>query len=235
MPPETPTPEAEASPHYHGHRARLRGRFLAGGGEALPDYELLELILFGAVPRGDMKPLAKKLLAKFGSFAAVVTADAAQIMDVDGAGEAVAVALKSVDAAARRLARQQVESRPILGSWAALVDYCRVVMAHESIEQFRLLFLDRRNHLIADEMHQRGTVDHTAVYPREIVKRALELGAISVILVHNHPSGDPAPSKADITLTREIQKATSAVGITVHDHLVIGLHGEVSFKALGLM
>jgi DNA repair protein RadC len=234
MPPDKTPSDAGASPHQ-GHRARLRERFLAGGGDALPDYEMLELLLFGAVPRGDMKPLAKRLLARFGSFAAVVTADAARIMEVEGAGEAVAVTLKSIDAAAQRLARQQVENRPVLSSWQALIDYCRVVMAHDETEQFRLLFLDRRNYLIADEMHQRGTVDQTAVYPREIVKRALDLGAVALILVHNHPSGDPAPSKADIALTREIQKATAGVGVTIHDHLVIGRHGEVSFKALGLI
>lgn len=234
MPPDNSPSDAGASLHQ-GHRARLRERFLTGGGDALPDYELLELLLFGAVPRGDMKPLAKRLLARFGSFAAVVTADVAQITAVEGAGEAVAVTLKSIDAATKRLAKQQVENRPVLGSWQALIDYCRVAMAHEAVEQFRLLFLDRRNHLIADEMHQRGTIDQTAVYPREIVKRALDLGAAAIILVHNHPSGDPAPSKADIALTQAVQAATAAVGITIHDHLVIGRHGEVSFKALGLI
>lgn len=235
MPPEPPPPDNGDTPHYHGHRARLRQRFMAGGGEALPDYELLELVLFGAVPRGDVKPLAKRLIARFGSFAGVITADPARIAAEEGAGEVVVATLKTIAAATRRLALQQVQNRPLLSSWQALIDYCRVSMAHEPVEQFRLLFLDRRHHLIADEVQQRGTIDHTAVYPREVVKRALELDATAIILVHNHPSGDPAPSKADISLTKDVQKATLAVGITVHDHLVIGRHGDVSFKSLGLL
>jgi DNA repair protein RadC len=235
MPPE-PTEKSETeAPHYHGHRARLRERFLSGDGDALPDYELLELVLFGAIPRGDVKPLAKRLIARFGSFAGVVAASPVQLSEVSGAGEVVIATLKTVAAASRRLARQQVQMQPLLSSWQALIDYCRVAMAHEPIEQVRLLFLDRRGHLIRDEIQQRGTIDHAPVYPREVTKRALELGAASLVLVHNHPAGDPTPSRADIAMTREVQKALAAVGISVHDHLVIGRQGEASFKTLGLL
>lgn len=223
------------APHYLGHRTRLRERLLAGGADALPDYELLELVLFGANARGDVKPLAKKLLARFGSFAAVLTADPAQLGAVDGVGPVAVATLKTIQAAARRLAREQARSAPVLAGWQAVLDYCRIAMAHEPIEQVRLLFLDRKNHLISDEVVQRGTIDHTPLYPREVVKRALEVGASALILVHNHPTGDPTPSKADIDMTRTLARAAEGVGISLHDHLVIGRQGHSSFKALGLL
>ncbi len=218
-----------------GHRERLRERFLKGGADAMPDYELLELTLFAAIPRRDTKPLAKALLARFGSFAEVIAAPRARLMDVKGCGESVASHLKIVEAAAQRLAKTRVIGRPALSSWAALLDYCTAAMAREQTEAFRVLFLDRKNILIADEVQNRGTIDHTPVYPREIVKRALELGASSLILVHNHPSGDPTPSRADIEMTREIASAAKALHIAVHDHLVIGRGGHASFKSLGLL
>jgi DNA repair protein RadC len=218
-----------------GHRERLRARFLAGGADAMPDYELLEMTLFAALPRRDTKPLAKALLARFGSFAEVIAAPRARLMEVKGVGEAVAGHLKIVEAAAHRLAKTRVIGQPALSSWTALLDYCTAAMARAQNEEFRVLFLDRKNVLVADEVQNRGTVDHTPVYPREIIKRALELGASAVILVHNHPSGDPTPSKADITMTREVANAARALGISVHDHLVIGRSGHASFKSLGLL
>lgn len=218
-----------------GHRERLRERFLKGGAEAMPDYELLELTLFGVIPRRDTKPLAKALLARFGSFAEVIAAPRARLLEVKGAGEAVANHLKIIEAAAHRLAKAKVIGRPALSSWAALIDYCTAAMAREAVEAFRVLYLDRKNILIADEVQNRGTIDHTPVYPREIVKRALELSATAIILVHNHPSGDPTPSRADIEMTREIEKAARALQIAVHDHLVIGRAGHASFKSLGLL
>jgi DNA repair protein RadC len=218
-----------------GHRERLRTRFLKGGADAMPDYELLELTLFAALPRRDTKPLAKALLARFGSFAEVIAAPRARLMEVKGVGEGVANHLKIVEAAAHRLAKTQVIGRPALSSWTALLDYCTAAMARSANEEFRVLFLDRKNVLIADEVQNRGTVDHTPVYPREIVKRALELSASAIILVHNHPSGDPTPSKADIAMTREIVAAAKALGLAVHDHLVIGRGGHASFKSLGLL
>jgi DNA repair protein RadC len=218
-----------------GHRQRLRARFLKGGADAMPDYELLELTLFAAVPRRDTKPLAKALLARFGSFAEVMAAPSARLLEVKGVGESIVQHLKIVEAAAQRLAKTKVMGRPALSSWTALLDYCTAAMARAQNEEFRVLFLDRKNVLIADEVQNRGTVDHTPVYPREIIKRALELGASSVILVHNHPSGDPTPSKADIAMTRDVAAAAKALGITVHDHLVIGRAGHASFKSLGLL
>jgi len=218
-----------------GHRERLRARFLNGGAEAMPDYELLEMTLFAALPRRDTKPLARALLARFGSFAEVISAPRARLLEVAGVGEAVANHLKIVEAAAHRLAKTKVMGRPDLSSWPALLDYCTAAMARAQNEEFRVLFLDRKNRLIADEVQNRGTVDHTPVYPREIIKRALELTASSVILVHNHPSGDPTPSKADIQMTREIVAAAKALSITVHDHLVVGRGGHASFKSLGLL
>jgi DNA repair protein RadC len=220
---------------HSGHRERLRARFLKGGAEAMPDYELLELTLFAAVPRRDTKPLAKTLLARFGSFAEVIAAPRERLREVDGVGESVAAHLKIVEAAAHRLAKTRVIGRPALSSWAALLDYCTAAMARGAKEEFRVLFLDRKNVLVADEVQSKGTIDHTPVYPREIVKRALELGATAIILVHNHPSGDPTPSKADIDMTRDIVKAALALGITVHDHLVIGRKGHASFKSLNLL
>jgi len=218
-----------------GHRERLRARFLKGGADAMPDYELLELTLFAAVPRRDTKPLAKALLARFGSFAEVIAAPAARLMEIKGVGMSVVQQLKIVEAAAHRSAKTQVINRPALSSWTALLDYCTAAMARVVNEEFRVLFLDRKNVLIADEVQNRGTVDHTPVYPREIVKRALELSASSIILVHNHPSGDPTPSKADIAMTREVVTAARTLGIAVHDHLVIGRAGHASFKSLGLL
>ena len=210
-------------------------RFLKGGADAMPDYELLELTLFAAIPRRDTKPLAKALMARFGSFAEVIAAPRARLMDVPGVGETVANHLKIVEAAAQRLAKSQVMGRPALSSWSALLDYCTAAMARSDKEEFRVLFLDRKNVLIADKVQNKGTVDHAPVYPREVVKRALELSASAIILVHNHPSGDPTPSKADIAMTREIVTAAKALGISVHDHLVIGRAGHSSFKSLGLL
>lgn len=233
--PFTPPRATAPDKGSEGHRERLRERFLKGGADAMPDYELLELTLFAALPRRDTKPLAKALLARFGSFAEVIAAPRARLMEVKGVGEAVANHLKIVEAAAHRLAKTQVIGRPALSSWTALLDYCTTTMARAQNEEFRILFLDRKNVLIADEVQNRGTVDHTPVYPREIVKRALELSASAIILVHNHPSGDPTPSKADILMTREIVAAAKALGLAVHDHLVIGRGGHASFKSLGLI
>jgi DNA repair protein RadC len=218
-----------------GHRERLRARFHKGGADALPDYELLELTLFAVIPRRDTKPLAKTLLKRFGSFAEVIAAPRERLMEVQGVGEAVANHLKIVEAAAQRLAKTKVMGRTVLSSWQALLDYCTAAMARAEKEEFRVLFLDRKNNLIADEVQHRGTVDHTPVYPREIVKRALELSSSAIILVHNHPSGDPTPSKADILMTREVVAAAKALSIAVHDHLVIGRGGHASFKSLGLL
>jgi DNA repair protein RadC len=225
---------AEA-PHYAGHRERLRERFLSGGANALPDYELLELVLFAAIPRRDVKQLAKALLAKFGSFADVIAAPRERLTELDGIGENVVAQIKIVEAAALRLSKTKVLGRPALSAWSALIDYCTAAMARASHEEFRILFLDRKNALIADEVQGQGTVDHTPVYPREIVKRALELSASAIILVHNHPSGDPTPSRADVEMTREVVAAGKALRIAVHDHIVVGRGGHTSFKALGLM
>jgi DNA repair protein RadC len=233
--PFTPPRAAATDNGSEGHRERLRARFLKGGADAMPDYELLELTLFAAMPRRDTKPLAKALLARFGSFAEVIAAPRARLMEVKGVGEGVANHLKIVEAAAHRLAKTNVIGRPALSSWSALLDYCTAAMARSANEEFRVLFLDRKNVLITDEVQNRGTVDHTPVYPREIVKRALELSASAIILVHNHPSGDPTPSKADILMTREIVGAAKALGLAVHDHLVIGRSGHASFKSLGLL
>ena len=222
-------------PHYRGHRERLRTRFLEGGANALPDYELLELVLFAAIPRADVKPLAKDLIDYFGGFAEVISAPKERLMEVSGVKDNVAAQLKIVEAAAMRLARGKVMNRPVLTSWQSLIDYCTASMARQTRESFRVLFLDRKNILIADEVQQTGTVDHTPVYPREIVKRALELSASALILVHNHPSGDPTPSRADIAMTQEIVAATKALKITVHDHLVIGRGRQASFRSLGLL
>jgi DNA repair protein RadC len=223
-------------PHYHGHRERLRERFLSSGAEALQDYELLELLLFAVIPRRDVKPLAKRMLAALGGLWAVTQAEPASLRQRFGLSDAVIAAIKTPGALALRMARQQVMDQPILSSWQKLLDYCAAAMAHEQVEQFRLLFLDRKNALIADEVQQRGTVDHTPVYPREVVRRALELGASAIILVHNHPSGDPAPSKADVEMTKHITAAAAAIGLHIHDHLIIGKGGRyVSFKSAGLM
>jgi DNA repair protein RadC len=221
--------------HHLAHRQRLRERFLKAGPAGLADYELLELLLFAAIPRRDVKPLAKALMQEFGGLAQVLSAPAEALTAVTGVGEVAAVILKSVQAAAIHLARAQVLDRPVISSWQAVIEYCRAAMAYEPVEQFRVLFLDRKNRLVADEAQQRGTVDHTPVYPREVVKRALELAASAVILVHNHPSGDPTPSQADIAMTKEVAKAAEALGVALHDHLIVSRSAHASFRALGLI
>ncbi|MBC7770339.1 MAG: DNA repair protein RadC [Phycisphaerales bacterium] len=226
---------AGEKPHYHDHRARLRQRFAEAGPSSLADYELLELFLFRAIPRQDTKPLAKALLQRFGTLDAVLAAPAQRIAEVNGAGPAVAQEIKLVQAMLERASKAELKQRTVISSWSQLVNYCRVSMAHEPREQFRVLFLDTKNQLIADEVMNQGTVDHAPVYPREVARRALELSAASVILVHNHPSGDPRPSAADIAITREIVAAANAVSVKVHDHLVIGRTGAESFKSLGLL
>jgi len=213
----------------------VRDKFIAAGADGLADYELLELLLFGPIPRRDVKPLAKDLIRRFGSFADVIAAPPERLREVEGVGDAVLAALKTVEAAALRLAKGKIVHKPALSSWEALLDYCAAAMGRTQTEEFRILFLDRKNVLLAEEVHQRGTVDHTPVYPREVVKRALELGASALILVHNHPSGDPTPSRADIAMTREVAMAAKALKIDVHDHLVIGRGKHASFKALGLL
>jgi DNA repair protein RadC len=228
-------PPAEPAPHHHGHRERLRARAARGGPGALPDYELLELHLFRSIPRGDVKPLAKALLARFGSLGAVLGASMEALKTVPGVGEAVALDLRLAHETALRLAREQVAARPVISSWTALLDYVRTALAHEPREQVRVLFLDRKNQLIADEVMNHGTVDHAPVYPREVARRALELSSSAVILVHNHPSGDPTPSSADIDMTKQVIDALRPLRIAVHDHLVVGRGGVASFKALGLI
>ena len=222
-------------PDNTGHRDRLRERFRKGGADALPDYELLELLLFRAIPRRDVKPLAKALLKHFGSFAEVISAPDERLLGVPGLGEAAITELRIVRAAAVRLLQGEVKQRDILASWSQVLGYCRAAMAFETKEQFRILFLDKRNHLISDEVQQRGTVDHTPVYVREVIKRALELSSTALILVHNHPSGDPAPSRADIDMTRTIVSTAKPLGILVHDHLIIAKGGHTSFKSKGLL
>ncbi len=225
----------DAEPHYRGHRERLRARFRDAGSEAVTDYELLELLLFRALPRRDVKPLAKALITKFGSFAETIAAPPQRLAEVPGLGEAAITEIKIVQAAAHRFARGEVKRRPVLSSWSAVLDYCRTAMAFAEKEQFRVLFLDKRNQLIADELQQVGTVDHTPVYPREVVKRALELSATAIILVHNHPSGDPTPSRADIQMTQAILGVARSLGIEVHDHIIVGREGHASFKGLRLI
>jgi DNA repair protein RadC len=224
-----------AIPHYAGHRERLRTRFLEAGEDALADYEILELVLFRAIPRRDVKPLAKALIARFGSFAEVIAAPVPRLREIDGLGEAAIAEVKIIEAAARRLARGTLRSRKQLSSFSDVLDYCRTTMALAEREEFRILFLDKRNCLIADEVQGRGTVDHTPVYPREVVRRALELASTAIILVHNHPSGDPTPSSADIRMTQSIMQVAEPLGITVHDHLIVGREGHASFKGLRLI
>lgn len=221
----------EDQPHA-GHRDRLRERFNAVGDAGVADYELLELILFRAIPRRDVKPLAKAMIARFGSFAETIAARPERLREIPGLGESAITDLKVVEAAARRLTRGIVKARPTLGSWTEVLDYCRAAMAFNEQEEFRILFLDKRNMLIGDEVQGRGTVDHTPVYPREVVRRALELGATALVLVHNHPSGDPTPSTADIRMTHEIIAIAKPMGIAIHDHLIVGRHGHSSLKAL---
>lgn len=220
----------DPKPHYLGHRDRARDRFSRLGGEALEDYELLEILLFRSIPRADTKGLAKSLLARFGSFSEVLGAPEHLLKEQKGVGENVARDLKIVAAAASRMARRQIGKRPVLGSWSNVIDYCHLAMAFEEREQFRILFLDKKNALLADEVQQVGTVDHTPAYPREVIRRALELSATALVLVHNHPSGDPTPSKADIDMTRTIEATAKPMGIVVHDHLIIGKSGHVSMR-----
>jgi DNA repair protein RadC len=230
-----PVDESQERPHYHGHRDRLRQRFLTQGEAALDDYELLELLLFSAIPRRDVKPLAKDLLKGCNGLWGVVNAPEQLLRNRYGLGDVAIASIRIIGAVSLRMARQEIVGKKVLGSWQKVLDYCSAAMAHEPLEQFRILFLDRKNTLIADEVQQRGTVDHTPVYPREVVKRALELHASAIILVHNHPSGDPAPSRADIDMTRQIVQAAGALGVTVHDHIVIGKGKHVSFKSAGLL
>ena len=235
MPPKRNSVETpEDPPHYHGHRERLRARFMEAGAQALADYEMLELVLFRAVPRRDVKPLAKDLLARFGSFVEVISAPAERLKE-HGLGEAAVIELKIVQAAAQRLARGEVKKRAAMSSWTAVIDYVRAAQAFAEKEQFRILFLDKKNQLIADEVQQEGTVDHTPVYPREVVKRALELSATAIILVHNHPSGDPTPSQADIDMTRQIAGVAKPLGVALHDHIIVGKDGYASLKDLKLI
>jgi len=230
--PQDQSPEA---PHYLGHRERLRERFYSAGPDALSDYELLEMALFAAQPRRDMKPLAKSLIKKFGSFAEVIHAPEPRLREVAGVGDVTITQLKLIAAAASRVAKGEVKRRTMLSSWADVIDYCRTSMAFAEKEQFRILFLDKRNQLITDEVQQVGTVDHTPVYPREVIKRALELSATAIILVHNHPSGDPTPSQADIQMTKAIIDIATPLGISVHDHIIVGKNGHASLKGMKLI
>ncbi len=232
---EVPLPPGRLPSYIKDHRKRLRARFLDGGARAMPDYELLELVLFRAIPRQDVKPLARALLDRFGDFNRVISATPERLSQVRGVGEAVITELKVVEAAAQRLARSRVMQRHVISSWDAVLDYCHTTMAHRETEQFRVLYLDRKNVLIADEEQGRGTVDHVPVYPREVVKRALELNASAIILVHNHPSGDPTPSQADIDMTGQIEAACGALGLTLHDHLIVGKSRELSFRSEGYL
>ena len=229
-------PVGSKQPSYIAdHRKRLRARFMTGGATAMPDYELLELVLFRAIPRRDVKPLANALMERFGDFNRVITASQARLRDITGIGDAVITELKIVEAAAHRMARSKIMQTQVLSSWDALLDYCHTTMAHRETEQFRILYLDRKNVLIGDEEQAKGTVDHVPVYPREVAKRALELNASAVILVHNHPSGDPTPSPADIDMTQLVNKACEALEISLHDHLIIGKSQELSFRATGYL
>lgn len=233
---EKPRQDKSASkPHYHGHRERLRRKFAEYGHEALAEYELLEMLLFRSVRQGDTKPLAKALIGELGSLAAVLSAPVQRLTKIKGVGEAIALDLKAIQAAGLSLAADGIRERPLLGSWSSVLQYCRVAMAHEDRELFRILFLDKKNKLIKDEVQQTGTVDHTPVYPREVARRALELAATAIILVHNHPSGDPTPSRADIEMTKTIIDVLDPLGITVHDHIIIGRDGHASLRGLQLI
>ncbi|MBD9510071.1 DNA repair protein RadC [Ensifer sp. ENS10] len=227
---KAPAPEA----HYHGHRDRLRARYREHGDAALADYEILEMLLFRLIPRKDTKPIAKALISRFGTLAGVFGAPIALLQEVNGIGEAVALDLKLISTIGHRTLKSELRQKHLLSSWSAVIDYCHAAMAYETKEQFRILFLDKRNTLIADEVQQTGTIDHTPVYPREVVKRALELSATAIILVHNHPSGDPTPSRADIDMTKLIVETAKPLGIAVHDHIIIGKDGHVSLKGLRL-
>lgn len=233
--PATSVPQGRLPSYIKDHRARLRARFMSGGADAMPDYELLELILFRSIPRKDVKPLARALLDQFGDFNRVVSASPERLSKMSGIGDAVICDLKVIQSAAQRMSRARIMQRQVISGWDALLDYCHTTMAHRETEQFRVLFLDRKNVLIADEEQAEGTVDHVPVYPREVAKRALELNASAIILVHNHPSGDPTPSQSDIAMTRKIEMALEALSITLHDHLIIGASAELSFRSDGLL
>lgn len=233
-PPAPGSPEP-GRPHYWGHRERLRQRFLTGGHAAMPEYELLELVLFNAIPRIDVKPLAKTLLATFGDLNGVVAASEHRLLQVPGATPKLYFQLRLLEAIAHRMARARVIQRSVISSWDELMRYCKTVMAYRETEQFRILFLDQKNVLIADEEQARGTVNHVPVYPREVAKRALELNATAIILVHNHPSGDPTPSRADIEMTEQIGLACEAIGVVIHDHVIVGKETDASFRSLGLL
>lgn len=227
--------QKDEKPHYHGHRDRLRQRFAENGPDSLQDYELIELFLFMAIPRRDVKPLAKTLLEAFGSLPEMLNAPLSELTKIKGISENTAIALHGINAIAQRSLKQDLMKKPVLNSWSRLMDYCYATMAHEKKEHFRILFLNKKNELIADEIQNSGTVDHTPAYPREIMKRALEVGSTAMILVHNHPSGDPRPSQADLDMTRQIQKAAEPFNIVVHDHVVISRNGYTSFKNEGLL
>ena len=227
---------APKNAHYGaGHRARLRERLLGGGAEALADYEVLEYLLFGAFRQGDTKPIAKALIARFGSLAGVLNAEPGALAGVKGMGETSAAALKAVALAARRMARNEVQQKPVLGSWQALLDYLTVDMAHLTVERVRVLYLNAQNRLIQDHHVGDGSVDEAAIHPREVIKRGLDIGATALILVHNHPSGNPEPSRADVQITTRIAEAGRLLGITVHDHVIVGRDGHVSLRAKGLI
>lgn len=227
-------PEHEQA-HYHGHRERLRAKYRDHGDAALADYELLELLLFRLIPRRDTKPIAKALIARFGTLSGVMGASLPLLQEVKGIGDAVALDLKLIASVSQRMLKSEIRNKQVLGSWSSVIDYCHAAMAHETREQFRILFLDKRNVLIADEVQGHGTIDHTPVYPREVMRRALELSSTAIILVHNHPSGDPTPSRADIEMTKTIIETAKTLGIVVHDHIIIGKDGHVSFKGLRLI
>ncbi|NOD33297.1 MULTISPECIES: DNA repair protein RadC [unclassified Ruegeria] len=233
--PAQPLPSGRLPSYIKDHRKRLRERFMAGGSAAMPDYELLELVLFRSIPRQDVKPLARGLMDAFGDFNRVLTAPEERLRQIKGVGDTVITDLKILEACAHRMARARVMQRHVISGWDALLDYCHTTMAHRETEQFRVFYLDRKNVLIADEEQAKGTVDHVPVYPREVAKRALELNASALILVHNHPSGDPTPSQSDIDMTNRIQDACSALGLTLHDHLIIGKSTELSFRSEGFL
>ncbi len=231
----SPAPVDDPPPHYHGHRERLRTRFRNAGADAVSDYELLELVLFRTIPQKDVKPLAKELIAKFGSFAEALAAPRQRLEEIKGIKQATSTDLNILHAVAGRITRGRARQRTVLSSWSAVIEHCRTTMAFSEKEQFRIIFLDKRNRIIADEVQQTGTVDHTPVYPREVVKRALELSATAIILVHNHPSGDPTPSRADIQMTQSIIDIAKPLGISVHDHIIVGKQGHASLKGLKLI
>ena len=232
----SPAPKSDAGKHAGlGHRERLRERLLKGGAEALADYEVLEYLLFAAIKQGDTKPIAKALLAQFGSLSAVLNADAAALQRTKGVGKTSAAALKSVAIAARRMARSEIAAKPVLSSWQSLIDYLAIDMAHLTVERVRVLYLDSKNRLIDDHHVGDGSIDEAAIHPREVIRRAMDVGAAALILVHNHPSGSPEPSKADIQITRKIAEAGRLLGVTVHDHVIVGREGHVSLRAKGLI